>query len=167
MIWECFMQGSSPLARGLREDDYCAGAGGGIIPARAGFTIRTSITLRLRGDHPRSRGVYSCQRSKPRPNLGSSPLARGLRLGAAADLLLDRIIPARAGFTRPPRGGPCHQPDHPRSRGVYIRRAPDRASDGGSSPLARGLLLWPRTGEAWWRIIPARAGFTAPGTAVQ
>ena len=30
---------------------------------------------------------------------GSSPLARGLLLRAGTDLLLNRIIPARAGFT--------------------------------------------------------------------
>ena len=32
--------------------------------------------------------------------VGSSPLARGLRYFFVADMLNDRIIPARAGFTR-------------------------------------------------------------------
>ena len=50
--------------------------------------------------------------------------------------------------------------DHPRSRGVY--RAHDHAGprDGGSSPLARGLLLSTPARRGLVRIIPARAGFT-------
>ena len=50
--------GSSPLARGLRAFDDGAGAGGGIIPARAGFTPVTSSPWMTMRDHPRSRGVY-------------------------------------------------------------------------------------------------------------
>ena len=55
----------------------------------------------------------------------------------------NRIIPARAGFTRPRRGGRCPRRDHPRSRGVY-----------GEARLDRG---------GWRGIIPARAGFTGTG----
>ena len=77
--------------------------------------------------------------------LGSSPLARGLRVFFPADYTDARIIPARAGFT-----------------GSLFLGARSRL---GSSPLARGLR---RRGSGWpfWRgIIPARAGFTArPGT---
>ena len=50
---------------------------------------------------------------------GSSPLARGLLLGAAQFQVQRGIIPARAGFTlsvHVPEGG---GQDHPRSRGVY------------------------------------------------
>ncbi len=50
--------GSSPLARGLRwlrEHDYYIE---GIIPARAGFTIRIRDARGAHSDHPRSRGVY-------------------------------------------------------------------------------------------------------------
>ena len=52
--------------------------------------------------------------------------------------------------------------DHPRSRGVYVPE--DAAGDGlgGSSPLARGLLAWLGDIVSPGRIIPARAGFTAP-----
>ena len=50
--------------------------------------------------------------------------------------------------------------DHPRSRGVYVMKNALEKGEEGSSPLARGLLMYaliskPRTG-----IIPARAGFT-------
>ena len=70
---------------------------------------------------------------------GSSPLARGLQDLAPSHGLLDRIIPARAGFTahRPSCGG--SGADHPRSRGVYVILAILMLLTEGSSPLARGL----------------------------
>ena len=136
--------GSSPLARGLHAGRPPQGQGGGIIPARAGFTIHPRGAGSRPADHPRSRGVYCPSRTGPTPARGSSPLARGLPLfdaAAGGDL---RIIPARAGFT-----GRCGRPgalpqDHPRSRGVY----PGRLS--GPPPTC-------------W-IIPARAGFTSRGS---
>ena len=53
---------------------------------------------------------------------------------------MDRIIPARAGFTPCASDWPGHRADHPRTRGVYWI--------GTQSGLPS---LW---------IIPARAGFT-------
>ena len=50
--------GSSPLARGLREQSGLYGHGSGIIPARAGFTRRVRGGRARLADHPRSRGVY-------------------------------------------------------------------------------------------------------------
>ena len=88
-------------------------------------------------DHPRSRGVYYAL--TPRNQ---------------------RIIPARAGFTRRPRSGSAPSPDHPRSRGVYTKPILLRVSGTGSSPLARGLQEWVAARRAGGRIIPARAGFT-------
>ena len=91
--------GSSPLARGL--------------PCPAGGQLRELL------DHPRSRGVYSSRRSARSPAPGSSPLARGLHLESVPRAGAQRIIPARAGFTRRRRAAPGRRPDHPRSRGVY------------------------------------------------
>ena len=51
--------------------------------------------------------------------------------------------------------------DHPRSRGVYRHSLPTEGRSGGSSPLARGLLLTSPDLVAATGIIPARAGFTA------
>ena len=56
------------------------------------------------------------------------------------------------------RGG--RLPDHPRSRGVYVRSASSSQPSSGSSPLARGLpdqAVGRAIGDG---IIPARAGFT-------
>ena len=53
--------------------------------------------------------------------MGSSPLARGLHHHALALIVIDRIIPARAGFTIEAREYSTGREDHPRSRGVYSR----------------------------------------------
>ena len=95
------------------------------------------------------------------PISGSSPLARGLHGDISGAINTIRIIPARAGFTRrEPDRIRCAQ-DHPRSRGVYYHEIAHETADQGSSPLARGLLPPPMRREAGFRIIPARAGFTA------
>ena len=136
--------GSSPLARGLPRAPAAHWVGGGIIPARAGFTVLSRARARAWADHPRSRGVY-------------------------ADAYLRehdyyRIIPARAGFTTGGRRSRGWGRDHPRSRGVYPVNIISGTLNLGSSPLARGLLgpIW--NGGAPSGIIPARAGFT-PGPA--
>ena len=175
------MSGSSPLARGLRDRIVVGRRERGIIPARAGFTPDAPGDRRRHEDHPRSRGVYhrrnQWQTTRPSDHprsrgvyplgdgvqsheRGSSPLARGLHEAAAQADLAGRIIPARAGFTRPSsRPGPGG-PDHPRSRGVYIMTAVQVVVAWGSSPLARGLLDDGRGAPTRSGIIPARAGFT-------
>ena len=52
---------------------------GGIIPARAGFTLSSGTAPRSKWDHPRSRGVYVDAAFATIEAEGSSPLARGLR----------------------------------------------------------------------------------------
>ena len=111
--------GSSPLARGLLAVDEGPVGEGRIIPARAGFTTTTPTTGRRRGDHPRSRGVYTRLGAWKHEADGSSPLARGLQHAALENREGVRIIPARAGFTRSGRLCQAEMRDHPRSRGVY------------------------------------------------
>ena len=53
-----------------------------------------------------------------------------------------------------------HGGDHPRSRGVYIKKMGAAHPTEGSSPLARGLPLLTFLSILSNRIIPARAGFT-------
>ena len=71
-------------------------------------------------DHPRSRGVYGLVGVADAALHGSSPLARGLRLPAAAGRGGGGIIPARAGFTCFVAARVSFVRDHPRSRGVYL-----------------------------------------------
>ena len=96
------MQGSSPLARGLRQ------------------WIGTENVPRT--DHPRSRGVYDILEMQTQGKIGSSPLARGLPVNGLLRRDGRRIIPARAGFTQASDATNMTNRDHPRSRGVYARR---------------------------------------------
>ena len=96
------------------------------------------------------------------PDVGSSPLARGLQLARGLAGTGLRIIPARAGFTGGGPAGPARWPDHPRSRGVYNGEPARTTWAGGSSPLARGLQAEFGAPGDVIRIIPARAGFTWP-----
>ena len=152
--------GSSPLARGLREELAEGDVVFRIIPARAGFTDELPGTKYGREDHPRSRGVYRLRKSLSGERSGSSPLARGLLRPVGRPPISARIIPARAGFTRPRVPGMGVRWDHPRSRGVYPVPGLSDLIQSGSSPLARGLPGIARAMAAFTRIIPARAGFT-------
>ena len=134
--------GSSPLARGLPGLCPTCANKGGIIPARAGFTIACRPLSCYARDRPRSRGVYDGYTYLQILEEGSSPLARGLLLRPACPTRLGRIIPARAGFTRRAQRVGHGPADHPRSRGVYWRPPGGWRAGGG--------------------IIPARAGFTVP-----
>ena len=111
--------GSSPLARGLLPAAIKEAAAMRIIPARAGFTPRRTLSSSSRRDHPRSRGVYTFALAMGAPSFGSSPLARGLHDGTPDDDRSRRIIPARAGFTSSTGRSAPPTWDHPRSRGVY------------------------------------------------
>ena len=134
------VSGSSPLARGLRENPQCHG--------------------KNQRDHPRSRGVYGDALLADGLVDGSSPLARGLPAPREKFPRNFRIIPARAGFT-PARAARSPGPsDHPRSRGVYHTAASPPSTGPGSSPLARGLHIRDSRQRIRHGIIPARAGFT-------
>ena len=152
--------GSSPLARGLLREGWRSHYRRRIIPARAGFTYQSSWAWPYPKDHPRSRGVYSCPKSPGLSTGGSSPLARGLRLGRLGIDGPRWIIPARAGFTSRIFVRSLRMKDHPRSRGVYRAISSWSRTLSGSSPLARGLPLCEPGENPGVRIIPARAGFT-------
>ena len=93
---------------------------------------------------------------------GSSPLARGLHDPLGKSAVGRGIIPARAGFTSAWRPMMAQCADHPRSRGVYGEPVTEGSTKAGSSPLARGLPGGTGLQRRTDRIIPARAGFTAP-----
>ena len=76
------------------------------------------------------------------------------------------IIPARAGFTTPPRRRIRRPRDHPRSCGVYLQFGRLQIQIPGSSPLVRGLPVSATVLILFSWIIPARAGFTPSATAV-
>ena len=150
-----------PRSRGVYLDmgsDYVTRDGSS--PLARGLLTRCRTLPYPTMDHPRSRGVYVISSAVLLRGQGSSPLARGLPLARPGYWTGPGIIPARAGFTDDDDDDNDDRWDHPRSRGVYLVLGDGGLKDGGSSPLARGLLrqLIP-TGHLA-RIIPARAGFT-------
>ena len=72
----------------------------------------------------------------------------------------DRLIPARAGNTRPNEVGAGANPAHPRSRGEHLIPFHTGVMTLGSSPLARGTRIQYRGDATRRRLIPARAGNT-------
>ena len=110
--------------------------------------------------HPRSRGEHSRYSGLSKPDIGSSPLARGTRRIRIPPWEWIRFIPARAGNTQTPRRGRRSPAVHPRSRGEHPPPAFSLGMVVGSSPLARGTLVPMPPGAARGRFIPARAGNT-------
>ena len=90
----------------------------------------------------------------------SSPLARGQLYRGVAELRPRRIIPARAGFTKPSASAKSVTTDHPRACGVYVMLPSVMVRTGGSSPRVRGLRHPGAAEQLDGGIIPARAGFT-------
>ena len=152
--------GSSPLARGKRPRFARCEGNAGLIPARAGKTVRLGVRDGRESAHPRSRGENEHALERVNEARGSSPLARGkpqIGVEGAAGV---RLIPARAGKTAIVVRGVFAPGAHPRSRGEnrVRRRTAGRAT--GSSPLARGKLEAVRAYYNPARLIPARAGKT-------
>ncbi len=122
------------------------------------------MTSRIRagvGAHPRSRGADRLLVGQSGRNAGSSPLARGGLRRGRIQVGVRRLIPARAGRTRPRQcGGGLPAGSSPLARGGHRRRGPD-TDRRGSSPLARGgRLKHPNPPLLVVRLIPARAGRT-------
>ena len=152
--------GSSPLARGGPGAARVKAENAGLIPARAGRTPKANPSFHINGAHPRSRGADSAFNSQTGRGGGSSPLARGGRLGAFDGDGRAGLIPARAGRTPARLLRPWRRRAHPRSRGAdssTFRLVPRMM---GSSPLARGGLEAQLVAGAAHGLIPARAGRT-------
>ncbi len=136
------------------------GCSGGIIPACAGNT-RRSCHNRGRGrDHPRMRGEHLMLAAGALSVMGSSPHARGTREQGARLAAWHGIIPACAGNTDKTRPRPAHGGDHPRMRGEHYGDIPVTLKPVGSSPHARGTLIYHFLFSLSYGIIPACAGNT-------
>ncbi len=137
--------GSSPLARGAP----CRGRGRrgrtGLIPARAGSTLRRRWERLEHPAHPRSRGEHAVEDRFERGPEG--------------------LIPARAGSTRRRVRSRQSGRAHPRSRGEHWSDDLPGAPFVGSSPLARGARRGRRPPHGRRGLIPARAGSTVSSSA--
>ena len=155
-----FPGGSSPLARGPLGTVTPTDPTSGLIPARAGTTLKAISRRNPTRAHPRSRGDHSPALKIASLPAGSSPLARGPRIKPIFMRWRRGLIPARAGTTEAWFAVDSDERAHPRSRGDHARSCFCTARTLGSSPLARGPP--PRDYPVRWvlGLIPARAGTT-------
>ena len=137
-----------------------AAARTGLIPARAGKTRAADGRRRSAGAHPRACGENLCTQHVTHYVNGSSPRVRGKRPWTAPYILLARLIPARAGKTKPGARRRESRPAHPRACGENLELCGLGNRSEGSSPRVRGK---PRAGAgsvSGGGLIPARAGKT-------
>ena len=152
--------GLSPLARGTRCQSLPTPGRRRFIPAGAGNTFITAISVMTGPVYPRWRGEHAESMHNFDRENGLSPLARGTQKDIRSPALPNRFIPAGAGNTSRCRSCSGSGPVYPRWRGehhrypIVIRPAP------GLSPLARGTHFGNRTGSTGHRFIPAGAGNT-------
>ena len=178
----CLGTGSSPLVRGQHAPALVLAVPVRIIPARAGPThvrscpnshvpdhprscganILCGFLIHFSSDHPRSCGANATDTEFWLCLCGSSPLVRGqlVQGGELGETI--RIIPARAGPTTSVRNRAHRPADHPRSCGANVMSIISSSCFCGSSPLVRGQRTITRRCLNGSRIIPARAGPTAP-----
>ena len=158
--------GSSPLARGALGWVPAHLPNPGLIPARAGSTLRECPGGSWRRAHPRSRGEHRNFSTLNGRVGGSSPLARGALPVCATLPRVTGLIPARAGSTQIATKNTAILGAHPRSRGEHSSERTIAVTAAGSSPLARGARGERQGGGYRLGLIPARAGSTAqPGHA--
>ena len=130
--------GSSLRVRGKQLHAAGRGVGGRLIPARAGKTPAAEHPVSHRTAHPRACGENIHSNPLLHRHLGSSPRVRGKLPRLQSYPAIARLIPARAGKTRP---GPAREPAssaHPRACGENSHIFPPHTSSRGSSPRVRG-----------------------------
>ncbi|SQJ39411.1 Domain of uncharacterised function (DUF2825) [Escherichia coli] len=158
--------GLSPLARGTRRQRIVRLPLHRFIPAGAGNTSTLSITTDREPVYPRWRGEHPNGSALSYPQIGLSPLARGTQSDAIDALIDARFIPAGAGNTGKTNIGVRVVPVYPRWRGEHKIHIDKHRVCIGLSPLARGTLYYNRWTRYGARFIPAGAGNTNMGSAV-
>ena len=137
-VWQQFVTGSSPHARGPPIHPVPGFPFHRFIPACAGSTVDPATPIFSARVHPRMRGVHSSATSVAAPDGGSSPHARGpLEMPFAGETEM-RFIPACAGSTEGFKGKKGRTWVHPRMRGVHYHHRKYLHFRLGSSPHARG-----------------------------
>ena len=110
--------------------------------------------------HPRACGENATRALEPCMGKGSSPRVRGKRHDFPVSGFASRLIPARAGKTRPLQRGRQRHGAHPRACGENLLDGDPPPPTTGSSPRVRGKHHPLRRRWTTQRLIPARAGKT-------
>ena len=150
--------GTSPRVRGKHVKLVGRGRTRGYIPARAGEATTKPIPTPATWVHPRACGGSAVRGENTQDTTGTSPRVRGKPGKAAARVLRQRYIPARAGEARP-APAPTRQPTvHPRACGGSFSAGNIRRVTEGTSPRVRGKRASVRYRGMDCGYIPARAG---------
>ena len=158
--------GLSPLARGTHHYFGKSVIKNRFIPAGAGNTYRSNGRNTEFSVYPRWRGEHSTTENLYESNSGLSPLARGTLDQAVLFFQRRRFIPAGAGNTPKEIASQLNLPVYPRWRGEHKIHIDKHRVCIGLSPLARGTLYYNRWTRYGARFIPAGAGNTNMGSAV-
>ena len=153
--------GSSPRARGTRDEDRRDRDRARFIPACAGNTSAALASRAMSTVHPRVRGEHLITTTLALNVSGSSPRARGTLVDNPNHSNTFRFIPACAGNTICGSPASSGATVHPRVRGEHIISCSRVTSTAGSSPRARGTPRPRRDDPPGTRFIPACAGNTA------
>ena len=130
--------GSSPRMRGSQLRVLQLHGQAGIIPADAGLTQFSIISVLLPRDHPRGCGAHTRTSARNSTQWGSSPRVRGSHSRAVRALAYVGIIPAGAGLTLLSCFLCAYPWDHPRGCGAHQARRAMLWQFMGSSPRVRG-----------------------------
>ena len=152
--------GSSPRVRGTQFIHHTPPSYRRFIPACAGNTPFTSVSVYPASVHPRVCGEHPLAVDVAVHDLGSSPRVRGthkIRLARARET---RFIPACAGNTVIICTTKTCITVHPRVCGEHLPVSSAGAGFIGSSPRVRGTQILSFSTEYFNRFIPACAGNT-------
>mgnify|MGYP001677503115 CR=1 FL=1 len=152
--------GSSPRVRGKQAVQALGGEPGGLIPARAGKTVRRALPAGAGRAHPRACGENEEIRGRLLAVEGSSPRVRGKPRRSGLRRRLSRLIPARAGKTNGRTAAARSEPAHPRACGENVGVHFCVHFCSGSSPRVRGKHRRHSSSVGEPGLIPARAGKT-------
>ena len=138
VLWQVMGGGSSPRVRGKPVRMGRPSASTRLIPARAGKTAGNPVSQAHRRAHPRACGENGVGEEAVAFGAGSSPRVRGKLEERRESRGQGRLIPARAGKTRPGCPRPPSRSAHPRACGENLRILDDNPGPEGSSPRVRG-----------------------------
>ena len=134
------------------------------IPTCVGNTHERRTHCADRAVHPHVRGEYCCTLWLAWRMAGPSPRAWGIPLAAVMVCGRLRSIPTCVGNTWCPPEAPATLSVHPHVRGEYSSSSSPRASAGGPSPRAWGILRSAARRGPRVRSIPTCVGNTRPAS---
>ena len=134
----------------------------GSIPARAGETRPSSVSLGLGRVYPRTGGGNRSSSLLRNRGSGLSPHGRGKRIAVRRRHQRGGSIPARAGETNCSAAATSARGVYPRTGGGNLQKRQICTGAAGLSPHGRGKPMAKRTRKGAAGSIPARAGET-PG----